>query len=105
MAGECCRKLLSEGLDLCVRARKMDAQERTNDAKRWSVDGDAWEQSGKLAQYAERNNAVNHNQPMSLKSASLPLWLLDQYEKDLADWEMRARRHLMEGCTGENNAS
>jgi hypothetical protein len=26
------------------------------------------------------------------------LWLQDQYDKDLAGWQDRARAHLMKGC-------
>ena len=93
-----CRTLLSQGLDLCVRARKLDAQDRTNNAKAFSIDGEAWEKSGRLEQYAVRNNAINPDQPMALKSATPALWVLDQYERDLADWERQSRAHLMQGC-------
>lgn len=61
--------LLSEALDLCVRARKLDdpiiALEET------------W----------ERN-------PHMTRSATPALWIVDQYERDLADWEVRARKAL-----------
>lgn len=62
-----CKQLLSDGLDLCVRAQAMDAQDRT------------------AAQ-------------MSSHSMTLPLWVQDQYDKDLAEWERSARHHLMQGC-------
>lgn len=93
-----CKALLSEGLDLCVRARKMDAQERTNTALEVSSDGDAWEASGRFAVHAARNNAWHPDQPMMPKSATIPLWVQDQYEKDLAEWERKSRHHLMQGC-------
>lgn len=88
---DCCRKLLSEGLDLCVRARKLDMQERTNTIAERSPGTD-------LDRYAERHNAWPHNehQPVSSQSGTIPLWVQDQYERDLADWERRSRAHLMQ---------
>jgi hypothetical protein len=29
----------------------------------------------------------------------LHAWVLDQYDKDHADWVARARHHLTQGCT------
>lgn len=63
------RLLLSEGLDLCVRARKLD------------------EASRELAEWQLRN-------PHITRSATIPLWAEDQYQRDLADWEARARKAL-----------
>ena len=63
------RALLAEALDLCVRARKLDETER------------------KLVEWQMRN-------PHVTKSGSIPLWAQDQYERDLADWEARARKAL-----------
>ena len=96
---ETCRSLLSEGLDLCVRARKLDAQDRTNTSVEWSSDGAAWEASGRFEQHAIRHNVVFPDTPMMTKSATLPLWVLDQYEKDLAAWERKGRAHLTVGCS------
>lgn len=62
-------KLLSEGLDLCVRARKMDALEKER------------------AEYYVLN-------PHVTRSMTIPLWAEEQYQADLADWEARARSHL-----------
>lgn len=88
------RKLLSEGLDLCVRARKMDAQDRTvaqmaisSAPKEW------WDEN--LECRAARHNAIFPDQPMSTRSGTYALWVQDQYEKDLADWERRARAFLL----------
>lgn len=88
----CCRKLLSEGLDLCVRARKLDMQERTNVVAEMSPDTD-------LERYAARHNAWDDNahRPVGTRSGTIPLWVQDQYERDLADWEQRARAHLTQG--------
>ncbi len=93
-----CRTLLSEGLDLCVRARKMDAQDRTNATLAASSEPERWQESGMFAQHVRRHDIHNPDQPLLTKSATLPLWVQDQYEKDLADWERRGRQHLMQGC-------
>ena len=44
------------------------------------------------------HNSMFPDQPMSTRSATLPLWVQDQYEKDLAEWERKSRKHLMQGC-------
>jgi hypothetical protein len=61
--------LLSEGLDLCVRARQMDAGYVA--LKQWQTEN-----------------------PHVSRSATIPLWVEDQYQKDLAAWEARARKAL-----------
>lgn len=88
--GDCanCTTLLSEGLDLCVRARKLDAIVRTMAVADKTPD---------LPRLAERHNAMWPDQPIMSQSGTVPLWLQDQYERDLADWERRARHHLMQG--------
>ena len=58
--------LLAEGLDLCVRARKLDEPVAGLDDQRT---------------------------PMT-RSATPHLWVLDQYDRDLAAWEKRARKAL-----------
>lgn len=89
--GECCKALLSEGLDLCVRARKLDAQERANALAELSPGID-------LERFATRHNIDVPDHPLMTRSATIPLWVQDQYERDLADWERRARHHLTQGC-------
>jgi sucrose-6-phosphate hydrolase SacC (GH32 family) len=88
-------ELLSEGLDLCQRARRMGMQDRANATVSASVDGKAWEASGTFARHAARHNIELPDQQMMTKSATLPLWVQDQYEKDLAEWERRARAAMM----------
>lgn len=90
------RQLLSEGLDLCVRARKMDAMDRREATLAASSDPEAWQADGLFDRYVERHNIKNPDQPIATRSGTVPLWLNDQYEKDLADWEARARKALME---------
>lgn len=92
-----CRTMLSEGLDLCVRARELDAQDRTNAQMAISSAPKEWWDEN-LPRRVARHNAIFPDQPMSMRSGTPALWLLDQYEKDLADWERRGRQHLMQGC-------
>lgn len=88
-------ELLSEGLDLCVRARRLDAQDRTNAALEASVDGAEWEKSGTFARYVARQNIMFPEQPLMTRSATIPLWVQHQYEEDLAAWERKARAAMM----------
>ena len=88
-----CAALLSEGLDLCVRARAMDARDRTNAQLAMSTAGPDW-WAENLARRAEMHNEAFPDTPMSTRSGTLPLWVQDQYDRDLADWERRARALL-----------
>lgn len=63
---------LSEGLDLCERARRMEAMDKDR------------------LEYLMRNPEVT-------KSATIPLWAEEQYQRDLAEWEKRARAILYAG--------
>ena len=87
-------KLLSEALDLCVRARNLDGMRRREAHLEASSDPEFWVGSGRFAQFVEMNNADNRHAPISTRSATMPLWLADQYDRDLADWEQRARAYL-----------
>ncbi|MGJ4855529.1 hypothetical protein ACN6KF_003000 [Labrys sp. La1] len=91
------RDLLSEGLDLCVRARNMDAIDRRNNTLAISKDAEEWLSSGAFDRHVERHNAKNPDAPISTRSGTIALWVQEQYDTDLADWERRARRALMEG--------
>ncbi len=93
-----CRELLSEGLDLCVRARDMDSMDRRVTTLAVSSDPEAWQASGQFARHVERHNIVHAQAPISTRSGTLPLWVQDQYEKDLYARETKSRRHLMQGC-------
>jgi len=76
--------LLSEGLDLCVRARKID-QALAEKAVR-----DRFPSSAAL--YPEEYS----------KSGTAYMWVQEQYDTDLAEWEARARRFLLSPpTTGE----
>ena len=98
LPGACCRKLLSEGLDLCVRARKMDAMDRREATLAVSKSPGKWVESGWFDRHVARHNAWNPEQPISTRSGTVALWLQEQYDFDLADWERRARHHLIHGC-------
>jgi hypothetical protein len=100
---EVCQTLLSEGLDLCVRARKMDSIDRANTMVEASSDPGWWTEEN-LACHAARHSAIWPDHPMATKSATLAVWVLDQYEKDLAGWERRGRQHLMQGCGAAGQA-
>lgn len=60
-----------------------------------SADPDAWQESGLFSEYLDRHNAANPHQPIATRSGTVPLWLNDQYDRDLADWEARARKALL----------
>lgn len=67
-------RLLSEGLNLCVRGRKLD------DAVMKA------EIAGGIGDLDRR-----HDQTRCLTPA---LWVIDQYDNDVAEWEARARTTL-----------
>jgi len=103
MTCEACRTLLSEGLDLCVRARQMDSMDRREATLAASKCRDKWEGGGLFEEYVEQHNASfdNVHRPISTRSGTVPLWLNDQYERDLLDWETRSRKHLLEHLQSE----
>lgn len=100
MTCDTCRELLSEGLDLCVRARQMDAMDRRAAALAASKVPDEWVESGRFADYVERHNIDRPDTPISTRSGTVALWLEEQYQTDLAAWERKSRHHLMQGCAG-----
>ena len=103
MAETCqtCRELLSEGLDLCVRARKMDAMDRRAAALAASKCADEWVESGRFDGYVELHNIDRPDTQIATRSGTVALWLEEQYQTDLAAWERKSRHHLMQGCAPE----
>lgn len=93
--GDVTRLLLSEGLDLCIRARKLDAIQRRQDHLDFSMLPEEWVSSGMFDTFVARNNILNPHAQIETRSLTPALWALDQYERDLADWEARARQHLL----------
>ena len=67
-ACQSCRSLLTEALDLSVRARKLDAM-------------------------VERALAAGRG-----RCGTPAIWVMDQYDRDLAAWEERSRLHLSQAC-------
>lgn len=92
---ETIRDLLSQGLDLCVRARKMDEMDRRSAAIEAS-DDNGWGADARFSRYVTRHNHLYPDQCIATRSGTVALWVQDQYEKDLADWERRARAALSE---------
>lgn len=88
-------ELLSEGLDLCVRARQMDAMDRRQATLAATSDPQGWIDSGRFDKHVAAHNEVNPDQPISTRCATMHIWMQDQYDKDLADWERRARNFLL----------
>jgi hypothetical protein len=70
--------LLAEGLDLCVRAKSIDDQ-HVKSAMRDLLPDTAKAYPGVYG-----------------KSGTPYLWVQDQYDKDLSEWEARARKTLSE---------
>ena len=91
--------LLSEALDLCVRARDMEARERRGAALGASSAPDEWQASGSFDRHVTRNNIQHPDFPIHHSSATVPLWLEHQYQRDVSDWERRARSALMKEPT------
>lgn len=63
------KEALAEGLDLCVRARKIDEQFAKFDQQ-------------ELGRIFETRCCTPH------------LWIIDQYDKDLSTWEQKSRQLL-----------
>jgi hypothetical protein len=99
MSCDLCRELLAEGLDLCVRARGLDARDRRECTLAASVDPQGWVESGQFDRHVARHNIERPEAPIATRSATVRLWEQDQYDTDLAAWEAKARKHMMQGCT------
>lgn len=78
---------LSKGLDLCVRARRLDAQDRTNIMTETFPGID-------MTRAAPRLNAVFPDTPYETRSATIPVWIQQQYDTDLTAWEADTQRML-----------
>lgn len=95
MTCKTCLLLLSEGLDLCVRARKLDAMELTSATLDLSSNPDEWINSGRYAEHAKFHNKNHPQTPiLEMRCATPQLWVTDQYDKDLLEWETKVKHHL-----------
>jgi hypothetical protein len=88
-------EVLSEGLDLCVRARQMDAVDRRQATLSVSSDPEAWQADGTFDRHVARHNIEYPHAPLSTRSATLAVWVQDQYDRDLHAWEEKARATMM----------
>lgn len=87
--------LLNDALNLAVRGRRLDELQRRADYLAASADGEAWEASGKFDAYVARHNAKRDPwRHIETRSITPQLWVIDQYERDLYEWEVRARAFL-----------
>lgn len=77
----------------------MDAADRREATLSASGSPQEWLESGRFDRYVEGHNVNNPDMPIATKSWTIPLWLEEQYQHDLADWERKSRHHLMQGCT------
>ena len=92
-----CTALLHEALNLTLRGRRLDGINRRAANLEASVDGDEWQASGRFDRYVERHNATSEPwRQIETRSLTPQLWAEDQFERDLFDWEARARKHMME---------
>ncbi len=97
MTCDTCRDLLNEALNLTVRGRNLDAIQRRADSLAASSDGDEWQASGRFDRYVERHNCTCEPwRRIEYRSLTPQLWAEDQFQRDLHDWETRARQHMME---------
>jgi hypothetical protein len=95
---ETCRNLLNEALNLACRSDQFEEQRRRQSMLDASIDGKAWVESKRFDAFIERHNIENPHARIATRSMTMHLWMQDQYDKDLASWQSRARRHLTRGC-------
>lgn len=87
--------LLNEALNLTVRGRTLDAIQRRADMLDASSDGDDWQASGSFDRHVARHNATCEPwRTVEHRSLTPQLWAEDQFQRDLHDWEARARAFL-----------
>lgn len=94
-----CTALLNEALNLTVRGRTLDGIQNRADQLACAQDGGEWLASGRFDQHVARNNAKcdpwDYIEPRSLTPQ---LWAEEMFQRDLHDWETRARKHLMDAA-------
>ena len=93
--GETLESLLNEALNLTVRGRNLDAIQRRADNLAASHEPEEWQASGRFDDYVARHNCTC--QPwdrIEHRSLTPQLWAEDQFQRDLHDWETRARLFL-----------
>jgi len=92
-----CANLLNEALNLTVRGRNLDAVHRRVDSLAASGDSEGWQADGTFDRYVARHNAdCEPWRVIEYRSLTPQLWAEDQFQRDLHDWETRARKHMTE---------
>ena len=99
MTCETCRYLLNTALNLACRSDQFEEQRRRQSNLDASLCQDEWQESGRFDAYVERHNAHYPHAQIATKSMTMHLWVQDQYDKDLAQWQATARAHLLKGCS------
>lgn len=98
MGCDTCADLLNEALNLTVRGRTLDGIQRRADTLSASSDGDDWEASGGFDRHVARHNCTcDPWREIETRSLTPQLWAEDQFQRDLHDWETRARKHMTDG--------
>ena len=97
MACDECQTLLHEALDLTVRGRTLDGINRRQAQLDASGDADEWKASGRFDAYVARHNAGREPwRQIETRSLTPRLWAEDQFDRDILEWEHRARKHMIE---------
>lgn len=99
MTGPCatCTDLLNEALNLTVRGRTLDGIQRRADTLDASKDPEGWQEDGTFDRYVARHNCTcDPWRHIETRSLTPQLWAEDQFQRDLHDWETRARKHMTE---------
>lgn len=92
-----CMALLKEALNITARGRKLDAVANRASCLGASVAADEWQKSGQFDRYVERHNMTcDPWRIIESRSLTPQLWAEDQFNRDLHDWEQRARKHMTE---------
>ncbi len=92
-----CMALLNEALNLTVRGRNLDMIQRRETTLGASKDPDGWKESGRFDRFVERHNITCEPwTQIETRSLTPQLWAEDQFQRDLHDWETRARKHMTE---------
>lgn len=92
-----CCDLLHEALNLTVRGRRLDAIQNRRDMLSAPKDPVKWQEDGLFDRFVERHNSeCDPWRTIETRSLTPQLWAEDQFQRDLLDWEARARNHMME---------
>lgn len=93
---ETCVSLMHEALNLTVRGRKLDMIQNRASCLAASADPAGWQADGTFDRYVERHNLIcDPWRVIEPRSLTPQAWTEDAFERDLHDWEKRARAHMM----------